>query len=241
MDGDGDIYIDGERITLKKGDLYIVRPFTLHTIRKIGDVAPVVDYVKVDLRRLAINCPQNAAISDYLPFFNDKNSPVVVIGDSTRYNSDEIIKPIFDESTSHEQMQRAIYSLLKLLYEYRNLMHSPNITEERQHYAAQNALEYLSSNYDKQIKVSDVASVMGYDEFYAMKLFRRFCGWSIVDYLNGIRTSAARRLIESTNDSSQQIAAKVGYKSASYFNRQFKKTFGITPGEIRAQKIDNKK
>lgn len=241
VSGSGEIYIDGERFTLKQGDLYIVRPFILHAIRRTGDEAPVVDYVKADLRLLASNCPTNASIGDYLPFFNEKNAPVVVYGDSIRYNADRIIAPLFDEKINKEQMQRAVYDLLKLLYEHRKSMHSPNITEERQHYAAETALEYLSTNYAKQIKVSDVANLVGYDEFYTMKLFKRFCGWSIVDYLNGLRLTEARKQLETTHDSVSEIAATVGYQSASYFNRQFKKTFGITPTELRAQKIDNGK
>ena len=72
VEGDGEIYINGERFILKKGDLYIVRPLILHAIRKTGETTPVVDFVKLDLRLLAENCPQDSRIGDYLHFFNDK-------------------------------------------------------------------------------------------------------------------------------------------------------------------------
>lgn len=242
QNGCGEIYINGEKFALKKGDLYIVRPLTLHAIRKTGDAAPVVDFVKFDLRRLAENCPQNARIVDYLHFLNDKNAPCVLYGDSIRYNAEKIIAPLFEENNTREQTQQAIYNLLKLLHEHRHAMPSNTvITEERQHFAVQTAVEYLALHYAEQIKVSDVAKLMGYDEFYAMKLFKRFCGWSIIDYLNGVRATVAKRMLTETADSSRKIAESVGYKSASYFNRQFKKTYGLTPSEFRAQKIDNNK
>lgn len=236
--GDGEIYINGERFVLKKGDLYIVRPLILHSIRKTGNVAPVVDFVKFDLRLLAENCPPDVIIGDFLHFFNDKNAPCVVDSDNMQYSAEEIIDPLFAENSEREQTQKAIFNLLKLLFEHRNSVHIPNITEERQHYAAQIIMEYISTNYAKQqIKVSDVATLVGYDEFYTMKLFKKFCGWSIIDYLNGVRVIEARRQLEETNKDVHEIAQSVGYKSASYFNRQFKKTFNITPSELRAQTV----
>lgn len=236
VEGDGEIYINGERFGLKKGDLYIVRPLILHAIRKTGEATPVVDFVKLDLRLLAENCPQDSRIGDYLHFFNDKAAPCVVYGDSIRYNVDKVTATLFAENSTREQTQRAIFKLLKLLHEHRNSIPASNITEERQHYAVQNAVEYLTMRYAEQIKVSDIARLMGYDEFYAMKLFKRFCGWSIVDYLNGVRTAVAKNLLVETQDSVCKIAQKVGYSSATYFNRQFKKAFGITPCEYRLQK-----
>lgn len=236
--GNGEIYINGERYALKKGDLYIVRPLILHSIRKTGDIAPVVDFVKFDLRRLAEDCPPEVKIGDYLHFFNDKNAPCVVNGDIAEYDAEQIITPLFEEGSERGKTQQAIFNLLKLLHEHRNLMHIPNITEERQHYAAQIIMEYISSNYAKrQIKVSDVAALVGYDEFYTMKLFKKFCGWSIIDYLNGVRVIEAKRQLVETNRDVHEIAQSVGYKSASYFNRQFKKTFNVTPSELRLQTV----
>lgn len=232
--GCGEIYINGEKYTLKEGDLYIVRPLTLHSIRKVGDAVPVVDFVKFDLRRLAENCPQEVRIDDYLHFLNDKNAPSVLYGDSIRYNAEKLIAPLYAKDSTREQTQQAVFNMLKTLHEHRKFVPCDTITEERQHFAVQTAVEHLASRYNEQIKVSDVAEIMGYDEYYAMKLFKRFCGWSIVDYLNGVRTTIARDMLEQTNDSSRAIAEKVGYKSASYFNRQFKKTFGITPTEYRS-------
>ena len=235
VDGNGEIYINGEKFTLKKGDLYIVRPMILHSLHRGNGETPIVDFVKFDLRRLAENCPTGYRLGDYLHFFNDKNAPCVVYGDSIRYNADRIIAPLFAKDAPLEDTQKAVFNLLKLLHEHRLSMHASSMTEERQQYAAQTAVEYISSNYSKPVKVADIAALVGYDEFYTMKLFKKFCGWSIVDYLNGVRVTEARRLLVETGTGINEIAQSVGYNSASYFNRQFKKMFGLTPSELRAQ------
>ncbi|MDE7454707.1 MAG: AraC family transcriptional regulator [Clostridia bacterium] len=234
VEGEGQIIINGEKFNLHKGDLYIVRPQILHTVIKTGESAPVVDDVKVDLRLLAQNCSPHSKIGDYLQFFNDKTAPCVVYGDSIRYNADKIITPLFKDNVTREQMQQTVFDLLKLLHEQRKFMHAPNITEERQHYSAQKAVEYLTANYTQQIKVADIADLVGYDEFYIMKLFKKYCGYSIVDYLNGVRTDVAMQKLLQTNDEVCDIAKEVGYNSASYFNRQFKKIFNVTPCQVRA-------
>lgn len=236
VEGDGDIYINGERFKMQRNCLYIVRPFILHVIRKTGDVAPVVDFVKADLRLLSVNCADDAKIGEYLHFFNDKNAPSVLCGD----NVQNIIDMIFSCDCNREQMQRAVFCMLVQLHgQRRNGRAVSNITDEKQHFAVQTAVEYLSANYSKQIMVSDVASVMDYDEFYAMKLFKRYCGCSVVDYLNGVRVTEARKKLLNPEMNVKDIALSVGYKSASYFNRQFKREFGITPVEYRRQKFDN--
>lgn len=241
VSGDADIYINGEKYAMKKGDLYIVRPLTLHAYRQTRESTPIVDFVKFDLRRLAENCSNNARIGDYLHFLNDKNAPCVLYSDSIRYNAEKLVKPLFYEKSEREQTQQAVFNMLKTLHEQRsNFTPSSGMTEERQHFAVQTAVEYLATHYVEQITVEDVSRLMGYDEYYAMKLFKRFCGWTIVDYLNGVRATKAGELLETTTDNSKRIAAAVGYNSASYFNRQFKKTFGLTPTEYR-QRIDNNK
>lgn len=240
VEGNAEIYINGEKYAMEKGDLYIVRPLTLHSMRKTGDVTPIVDFVKFDLRRLAEDCPQGVRIGDYLHFLNDKNAPCALYGDSIRYDAERVIAPLFKENSAREQTQRAVFDMLKLLHEQRGDVTTNSITEERQHFAVQTAVEYLTTHYFEQINIDDVAKLMGYDEFYAMKLFKKFCGWTIIDYLNGVRVNVAHDMLKHTNDNSRQIAAKAGYKSASYFNRQFKKAYGITPTEFR-QQIDKNK
>lgn len=239
--GEGEIYVNGECFTLKLGDLYVVRPFVLHSLRRTSPSPLLIDYIKLDLRLLANNCPTDYKIGDYLHFFNDETSPSVVYGDSIRYNLDRVTVALFDEKSTREQTQKAIFNLLKVLHAARNSVPLSNMTDERRHYAVQNAVEYLTTNFDKPVKICDVASVMGYDEFYAMKLFKRFCGWSVIDYLNALRVTRAIQLLDETSDNVCAIAKRVGYSSATYFNRQFKKAFGETPVEYRRQKIDNDK
>ncbi|MEJ8733799.1 MULTISPECIES: helix-turn-helix transcriptional regulator [Mediterraneibacter] len=56
---------------------------------------------------------------------------------------------------------------------------------------------------------------------------------SPIESLNHYRLNQAKRLLETTEDSVTNIAFSVGFDNCSYFNRLFKRTFHMTPGELR--------
>lgn len=55
-------------------------------------------------------------------------------------------------------------------------------------------------------------------------------------YLNSYRLTMAARLLLQSDDTVLLIASKVGFDNLSYFNRAFKKQFGMTPSAYRGQR-----
>ena len=68
-----------------------------------------------------------------------------------------------------------------------------------------------------------------------MKYFKNTMGTSFIEYLNEYRLTMASRLLISSESSILAIAEEVGYENLSYFNRTFKKRFGMTPRDYRKQ------
>ena len=54
-------------------------------------------------------------------------------------------------------------------------------------------------------------------------------------YLAGRQLEKARELLETTLLRVQQIAFQVGINDQSYFDREFKKKYGVTPNQYREQ------
>lgn len=55
---------------------------------------------------------------------------------------------------------------------------------------------------------------------------------NFIDYLTDFRMEVSKEALAMSTMQINEIAEKVGYNS-SYFNRLFKKKFGMTPGQYR--------
>jgi AraC-like DNA-binding protein len=52
-------------------------------------------------------------------------------------------------------------------------------------------------------------------------------------YVTQVKMAEAKRLMEITHKSVAEISEYLGFSSQSYFQRVFKKQYGITPGKFR--------
>lgn len=96
------------------------------------------------------------------------------------------------------------------------------------------AKEYIKNNYsDYEISVEKLCSKLHVSPTYFSTIFKKETNMSFVNYLTDIRLEEAIKLLNTTDDKTYIIAAKVGYQEANYFSYVFKKKFGISPSRYR--------
>lgn len=101
------------------------------------------------------------------------------------------------------------------------------------------AIEYIEGNYISDLSVPELASIvnMSVSAFYAG--FKKATGQTPVDYKNLVCIKHAMRLlIDDNNYSIEEIADKLGFSSATYFRRTFKKIVGKSPREYKRATIE---
>ena len=91
----------------------------------------------------------------------------------------------------------------------------------------------MENHYPEKITIAEIADIVDFSESHFMRYFKETMGTSFVDYLNEYRLTMSARLLQSSESSILNIAAEVGFENVSYFNRAFKKKYGITPSEYR--------
>lgn len=94
-------------------------------------------------------------------------------------------------------------------------------------------LDYIHTNFDKEITNISLGKMMNYHPHYVNSLMKEYMGTTIHSYLTDYRMNEALKLLINTDFSIEIISQKVGYKNPTHFWTNFKKKFNMSPSEYR--------
>jgi AraC-like DNA-binding protein len=94
---------------------------------------------------------------------------------------------------------------------------------------------FIRENFHKQISLKEISQVASMSPFAFSRYFKKNSGAGFVEYLNQVRTNKACYLLRETEYQVHDIAIDCGFASISNFNKQFRKTVGISPRDYRSQ------
>jgi AraC-like DNA-binding protein len=97
-------------------------------------------------------------------------------------------------------------------------------------------LDYIENNLHRNISLADLMKSSALGASRLTQLFRENLGAPPLHYVAKRKMDIAERLIASSGASISEIAARLGFKSLSYFSRVFKRVKGEAPSEIIAKK-----
>ena len=95
------------------------------------------------------------------------------------------------------------------------------------------AILYMQKNYMNDLSLEQVAAQVGISPFYLSRLLKHQAYMNFVQLLTDIRITKAIELIIREDFTVKDIGSRVGYQSPTYFYKVFKKSTGMTIGEIR--------
>lgn len=94
-------------------------------------------------------------------------------------------------------------------------------------------LYYIHHNYRENLKLETIAPLFGYNSSYLGKGFSKRVGVNFTSYVDQVRISEAKKLLEQDQLKVYEIASLVGYSNVDYFHKKFKKYVGTSPAEYR--------
>ncbi|WP_245573319.1 helix-turn-helix domain-containing protein [Marinimicrobium agarilyticum] len=92
---------------------------------------------------------------------------------------------------------------------------------------------FVAKNYTKKVTVQQVGHLVDLHPNYAMKLFQKTFGTTLISYLTQLRVSHAQRLLSTTDLPITEIALESGFSSISRFNDAFYSSCGQSPRAYR--------
>ena len=101
--------------------------------------------------------------------------------------------------------------------------------------------DYIADHLDEELKRTDLAAMIYLHPDYLSHVFKDETGMSLSEYITRKRIDYAMMLLEKTNRSVSDIAAKCGYASLAYFTKTFKRIIGMSPKEYRKVQKEKKR
>ena len=93
-------------------------------------------------------------------------------------------------------------------------------------------VDYVEANLGDQISLADLAAAAGLSRYHFNRAFKAASGESPYQYVLRRRIETAQLLLAEQGLSVEQVAAAVGFRNASYFQKMFKARVGLNPSDV---------
>ena len=90
-------------------------------------------------------------------------------------------------------------------------------------------LNYIQTHYQEKITLQLLAQQTHLHPNYLCSQFKKATGITIFDHLNRYRINRASRILRSSDQPINLVAAQCGFQSASFFSRKFSEYYGMSP------------
>lgn len=237
---DGGYFLINDRIfPIESGAIYLINAVETHCSNP-------ADYNRYNRSKIIVDIDFFFKVIDTLDLKNEVNKAFLEYGsyfikfdlqDKLPYQMDMLFKQSYDvfsnpDEYSHATITCCMSQILIALLEYQ----VPDLTD----YDANNGIinkvmAYINENIYKteNLSLDKISADTHVSKSYLCHLFKRTTGLSVMQYINNLRISQAKKLLLDTNMKIQDIALSLGFSSSTFFCKTFKANVGCSPAQYR--------
>ena len=93
-------------------------------------------------------------------------------------------------------------------------------------------LEYIGEHYAEELTIPQLARLCFFSEYHFMRFFKKYIGVSCLEYIKNLRLEKAASRLAQGGRSVLDVSMSCGFSNLSYFYREFKKKYGMTPKQF---------
>ncbi|WNR42620.1 AraC family transcriptional regulator [Paenibacillus roseipurpureus] len=102
-------------------------------------------------------------------------------------------------------------------------------------------LAHLRVSYNNPMTLSEAADQLAVSDRQLQRQLMKLTGMSFTANVQHARLEACCKYLRESNHTISEIAALIGYQDMKYFNQLFKKRIGVTPSQYRQQHDERKR
>lgn len=229
--GEGNLVIEDDEYRFGAGMISCIPSNFLHVTKSDMDVKAFWEYIFIDPGAILERCGKSTReAADILESINQR---AFCIGIDENLMMATLVRAIFDEMQQKgeyhsECVVGLVYALLFEIARF-NGKGSGQISGKNISLQLQNAIAYVEKNYSEDFKIADLANECHISETHFRRIFQEKMNMTPIEYVNFVRVKKACELIDRTDISMEDVAEKVGFATASTFNRNFRRIIGTSP------------
>ena len=106
-----------------------------------------------------------------------------------------------------------------------------NRRKDYKNHIVTNVKKYVNEHIRERLSLNEVAAVFGISPGYLSQLFGKYNETGFTEYVNTCKIRESKRLLKEENRKVYEVAEMLGFESAFYFSKVFKKVEGVAPTE----------
>ena len=217
-EGKGAFEVENKIYPVKKGDLMIINPDTLHSERSGGG--------KFSVYIIGI---ENYVLQNPLGVYE----PISLTLDRIGYYIQQLFVDYESQNADFIENITCLFSLI-----INEITLNANYTPQRLVKSSGNEVTNLIKKYIDEHFLEDLSIDLLSRKFFANKTtlmhnFKKFTGTSIKAYVLEKRLEDAENWLKISNLTATEICYRSGFQTPAYFCKYFKGKYGLTPNEYR--------
>ena len=238
LEGTNELQIGNQFISLKKGEMLLLKKATYVEIVKRGEPKDNFMYESVSFslkKEIILDFIKLIAMDDY-PKNKTAEDEVLVHSYGIRLQTFlDSIKPYFDAA---EKIKTGLYKLkiLELLYDLSD--ENPIFLEQLVNLnrsETRDLMTVVETNYLKPYTLEELAYKSGRSLSGFRREFESLFQTTPAKWIQEKRLQKAKELIFSTQLTIADICSEVGYENVSHFSRLYKSHFGYNPSQTKSR------
>jgi len=237
-------YNQGEYHTIHAGDVFVIEPGMEHAYRCGQDQELIIYNVLFTPLLLKEELNTMSAFTPFVDFFyvepllrNDVHFRTRL---TLREDEQREIKSVLDRMLGERRGQAMGYKMmiktamiqlfifLSRCHQHKQVQPLPAPEKTMQH-----MLEFIHRHYAQPITLEQISRISGWSVSAFSSHFKRTTKQTFIEYRNDVRLEMAAKALEETTSKIAVIASEVGFEDLSFFNKLFKKKYGLSPGQLR--------
>jgi AraC family transcriptional activator of pobA len=234
FNGTGNFVQNETKYDINSNSVYFAYPGHVLSPEKLLNLNAVILYCSPDF---LLSCNKNFIDLDLFQIHDAPLSAQLTIDESKELKEVEN-KIIFEIENNHRKKEELLKTLISqhvFLVERDYFKNDKPVSDKKLPELVKRFIALMNINQNFTLSLSDLADTFNVSSNHLNALIKKYTNKPVKSHIKDKMITQAKNLLIHSDFEIKEIAYTLGFNYPQYFNRAFKQSVGITPGEFRLE------